>query len=580
MAESPKLSYAFGGDDIPLLEKTIPDLLDEITEKHPDNEALVDVPSDRRYTYREFRDTCRRAAKSFMTLGVQRGDRVAIWATNRPEWVIVQLSTAMIGAVLVNINPACRTHELQHALRNSEAGTLLLIDRFKTSDYVSMFYSVCPEAKDSAPGQMKPKNLPFMRNVILIGDEASPGMRAWQEFMKLGEGISDEELAQRQKRLDIDDLINIQYTSGTTGSPKGASLTHNNIVNNGHSVGEGMRFTDKDRLCIPVPFYHCFGMVLSNLVCLTHGATMVMPAEYFDPLSTLQAIEKEKCTAVHGVPTMFIAVMDHPEFAQFDLSTLRTGIMAGAPCPVEVMRKAIDLMHVREIVIAYGETEASPVATLTPVDASLEDRTATVGSPLPHLEVKVVDQDTGQTIPCGQQGEICFRGYSTMRGYYNNPGATAEVIDAAGWLHSGDLATMDERGYCRITGRIKEMIIRGGENIYPREIEEFLFAHPKIKDVQVIGVPDKKYGEEIQAWIQLKEGESATADEVREFCRGNIAHYKIPRYIRFASAFPMTVTGKIQKFKMREMAIKELGLEAEAQTSGLYQLIWHQLRIG
>jgi fatty-acyl-CoA synthase len=391
-------------------------------------------------------------------------------------------------------------------------------------------------------------------------------MFTWSEFMSLGEEVSEEELMQRQRHLDFDEVINIQYTSGTTGLPKGASLTHHNILNNGYFAGEGLGLTDRDRLCIPVPFYHCFGMVLSNLACVTHGATMVVPSESFDALATLQAVERERCTALHGVPTMFIAEMEHPQFGQFDLSSLRTGLMAGAPCPVEVMRKVIDLMHASEIAIAYGETEASPVATQTPADASLEDRTSTVGPPLPFVETKIVDANTGRVVACGEQGEICYRGYNIMRGYYNNPQGTAEVIDKAGWLHSGDLATMDERGYCRITGRAKEMVIRGGENIYPREIEEFLFTHPKVKNVQVIGVPDKKYGEELQAWIQLKEGDSATPEEIREFCKGGIAHYKIPRYIKFVADFPMTVTGKIQKFKMRQTAVKELGLEAETKT--------------
>lgn len=565
MTDSGKPSYAYTGSKTPLLGLTIPDLLDQTTARFPDNEALVDVPSGRRWTYREFRDTCRKAARSFMKLGVGSGDRVGIWATNYPEWVIVQFSTAMMGAVLVNINPAYRTHELEHALADSESGTLVLIERFKTSDYISMFCEVCPEVRDSKPGQLHAESLPHMRNVVLIGDRSCPGAFAWPEFMRLGEGVSDEELMQRQSCLDSDDVINIQYTSGTTGLPKGASLTHHNILNNGYFVGEGLRLADNDRLCIPVPFYHCFGMVLSNLACVTHGATMVLPSESFDPLATLQAVEKEKCTALHGVPTMFIAELEHPEFGQFDLSSLRTGIMAGAPCPVEVMRKVNDLMHADEVTIAYGETEASPVATQTPFDASLEDRTSTVGPPLPFVEIKIVDVDTGRVVPCAEQGEICYRGYNIMRGYYNNPGGTAEVIDKAGWLHSGDLATMDERGYCRITGRAKEMVIRGGENIYPREIEEFLFTHPKVKNVQVIGVPDKKYGEELQAWIQLKEGESATPEEIKEFCKGKMAHYKIPRYVKFVTDFPMTITGKVQKFKMRETAIKELGLEAEAK---------------
>jgi fatty-acyl-CoA synthase len=566
MADSRRLSYAYTGSKTPLLGLTIPDLLDQTTARFPGNEALVDVPSGRRWTYREFREICRRAARSFMGLGVKSGDRVGIWATNYPEWVIVQFSTAMIGAVLVNINPAYRAHELEHALVDSEAGSLVLIERFKTSDYIAMFGEVCPEIKDSKPGRLNAKSLPTLRNVVLIGDSSHPGMFTWSEFMRLGEEVSEEELMQRQQHLDFDDVINIQYTSGTTGLPKGASLTHHNILNNGYFAGEGLGLTDRDRLCIPVPFYHCFGMVLSNLACVTHGATMVVPSESFDALATLQAVERERCTALHGVPTMFIAEMEHPQFGQFDLSSLRTGLMAGAPCPVEVMRKVIDLMHASEIAIAYGETEASPVATQTPADASLEDRTSTVGPPLPFVETKIVDGNTGRVVPCGEQGEICYRGYNIMRGYYNNPQGTAEVIDEAGWLHSGDLATMDERGYCRITGRAKEMVIRGGENIYPREIEEFLFTHPKVKNVQVIGVPDKKYGEELQAWIQLKEGESATPEEIREFCKGGIAHYKIPRYIKFVAGFPMTVTGKIQKFKMRQTAVKELGLEAETKT--------------
>jgi fatty-acyl-CoA synthase len=564
MAEQRRLSYAYRGSETPLLGITIPDLLDEITEKYPNNEALVDIPTGRRYTYKEFQNICSKAAKSFIKLGVKKGDRVAIWATNYPEWVIVQFATAMIGAVLVTINPSYRTHELEYTLSNSEVGTLVFIERFKTSDYISMFYHVCPEAQNSKLGQIKSEKLPLLKNVILISNKSYPGIFTWQDFIEAGEDISDEELMERQNSLDFDDVINIQYTSGTTGLPKGACLTHHNIVNNGFFIGETMKFTDKDRLCIPVPFYHCFGMVIGSLVCVTHGATMVLPAEYFDPLATLYAIEKERCTAIHGVPTMFIAQLEHPEFGKFDLSSLRTGVMAGAPCPVEIMRKVNDLMGADQITICYGETEASPVATQTLADDPIERRTSTVGLPLPYVEVKIIDLTTEKIVPYGQQGEICYRGYNIMKGYYNNPQGTAEVIDGAGWLHSGDLAIMDEEGYCKITGRIKDMVTRGGENIYPREIEEFLYTHPRIKGVQVIGVPDKKYGEELQAWIQLKDGESATLEGIQEFCRGKIAHYKIPKYIKFVTEFPMTVTGKVQKFKMREIAIKELGLEQEA----------------
>ncbi|MCK4581039.1 MAG: AMP-binding protein, partial [Dehalococcoidia bacterium] len=427
-------------------------------------------------------------------------------------------------------------------------------------------YEVCPEARESKAGQIRADKLPLMRNVILMGNTSHPGAFTWQEFMQLGRDISDEELTRRQRALDFDDVINIQYTSGTTGLPKGASLTHHNILNNGYFVGETMRFSGRDRVCVPVPFYHCFGMVLANLACASHGATVVIPGEYFAPLATLQAVEKERCTALYGVPAMFIAELDHPEFGDFDLSSLRTGLIGGAPCPVEVMRKVNELMHADEITLAYGETEASPICNQTPVDASLEDRTSTVGPPLAHVEVKVIDRDSGELLPCGQQGEICCRGYNVMPGYHNDPEATAKVIDHAGWLHSGDLGVMDERGYCKITGRAKEMVIRGGENIYPREIEEFLFTHPRIRQAKVIGIPDEKYGEELQVWIQLKEGESATAEEVQAFCRGKIAHYKIPRYVKFVTEFPMTVSGKVQKFKMRETAIKELGLESVAKT--------------
>jgi fatty-acyl-CoA synthase len=564
MTCSPSLSYAHGVSLTPLIGSTVPDYLDRIATRFPTNEALVDVPSGRRWTYAELRHDCRRVAKSLSALGVSRGDRVAIWATNHPEWVLVQFGTAIIGAVLVNINPAYRTHELEYALRNSESSALFLIERFKSSNYVEMLHSVCPEAVQSQPGALKAEKLPLLRTAILMQPAQHAGIYSWDDFLTLGGGIPDVEIDRRQVELDMDDVINIQYTSGTTGMPKGASLTHHNILNNGFFAGEGMRLTESDRLCIPVPFYHCFGMVLANLACVTHGATMVVPGESFDAGATLRAVQQERCTALHGVPTMFIAELEHEGFEGFDLTSLRTGIMAGAPCPIEVMKKVVSKMHASQVTIGYGETEASPIATQTPVDASIEDRTGTVGLPSPHVELKVVDTETGVIVPCGAQGEICYRGYNIMRGYYNNPQGTHEAIDKAGWLHSGDLATMDERGYCKITGRAKEMIIRGGENVYPREIEEFLFSHPKVRNVQIIGVPDEKYGEEIQAWIELREGESATEEEIRAFCKGRIAHYKIPRYVKFVTEFPMTVTGKIQKYKMREEAVRELGLERAA----------------
>jgi len=560
------LNYAYTGSNEPLIGKTIGKMFDRIARTYPENEALVHVPRNERYTYKEFLDICRKAAKSFMALGIKKGDRVAIWATNHPEWVIAQFSTSLIGAILVTVNPAYRTHELEYGLANSESQTLILIPRFKSSDYVEMIYEIIPEAQRATPGALESKKLPLLRNLILIGDEKQRGMFNWKEFMSLGENISDEELNARVEQCDFDDVINIQYTSGTTGLPKGASLTHHNILNNGYFVGEMMRFTHDDRLCIPVPFYHCFGMVLANLACVTHGATMVLPSEYFDPLAVLQTVEKEQCTALHGVPTMFIAELSHPEFSKFDLGSLRTGIMAGSPCPVEVMKRVNDLMNMKEVTIAYGQTEASPVITMTSYNDTLERRTATVGPPLPHTEVKIVDTETGKIASIGEQGELCCRGFQVMRGYYNNPSATRKTIGEGGWLHTGDLALMREDGAFKITGRIKDMVIRGGENVYPREVEEFLYTHPKIRDTQVIGVPDKKYGEELAAWIHLKEGETATEEEIKAFCKGKIAHYKIPRYVKFVEEYPMTVTGKIQKYKMREVSIKEFGLEEEAKT--------------
>jgi fatty-acyl-CoA synthase len=559
------LSYGYQGSDWPFIGETIGHLFERIAKTHPDNEALVYVPENVRYTYREFSETCAAAAKSLMALGVRKGDRVAVWATNHPEWVIAQFSTALIGAILVTVNPAYKTHELEYGLKNSETQTLVLVPRFKTSDYIRMINELIPELKSSQPGTIQSKRFPLLKTVIVIGDERHPGTYAWDEFMAMGRTVSDADLAGRGDDCDFDEVINVQYTSGTTGLPKGASLTHHNILNNAHFVAETMHFTDRDRLCIPVPLYHCFGMVLSSLLCVTHGATMVFPSEYFDPLAVLEAVEKERCTALHGVPTMFIAELEHADFKKFDLRSLRTGVMAGAPCPIELMRRVNDEMHLTEITIGYGETEASPIVTQTWAHDTLDRRTSTVGPPLPHTEIKVVDPVTGRIVPIGEQGEICARGYQIMRGYYNNEKATREAIDEAGWLHTGDIGLMREDGAFKITGRIKDMIIRGGENIYPREIEEFLYTNPKVRDAQVIGVPDRRMGEEICVWIQLREGEVATEEEIKEFCKGKISHYKIPRYVKFVTEFPMTVTGKIQKYKMREISIRELGLEDVAR---------------
>ena len=559
-------SYAFRGSEKPLIGKTIGDMFYEIAEKYPDNDAIVSIHQEKRYTYRELQKELDRAAKGFIALGLKKGDRLAIWATNLAEWIIIQFATAKAGIIMVNINPAYRTHELEYALRQSEAQALLLMDRFKSSDYVQMLYEVCPEAKTAQPGKIHSEKLPFLRTAVMIRGEKQPGMWSWDDVLKMGDEVPDEILQEREESLDFDDPINIQYTSGTTGFPKGVVLTHHNILNNGYFIGERMKFTDKDRLCIPVPFYHCFGMVLSNLACMTHGAAMVLPAENFDPVSVMSAIEKERCTAVHGVPTMFIAELEHPDFSKYDFRSLRTGIMAGSPCPIEFMKKVSTLMNMREVVITYGQTEASPGITMSSTDDSLEQRVSTIGRPMPHTEMKIVDPKTGKIVSRGETGEICARGYMIMRCYYNDPVATDQCVDKDGWLHTGDLGTLDEEDYCKITGRLKDMVIRGGENIYPREIEEFLYTHPAISDVQVIGVPDKKYGEEIMAWIKLKKGASASAVEIKAFCKGRIAHFKVPRYIKFVNDFPMTVSGKIQKFKMREESIKELGLEEAART--------------
>jgi len=558
------LSYAYEGSEKKYIAQTIGSLMEETAEKYPENECLISAHQNLRYTYRQFDEEVNKIAKGLMSLGIKKDDKVALWSTNNAEWVLTQFATAKIGAIFVTINPAYRKSELAYALKQSEVTTLILIEQFKTSNYIDIFYSVAPFAIGAKPGEIHSNKLPYLKNVVCISDKKYTSMFKWHDLIDKAENISDDELKLREDSLDFDDVVNIQYTSGTTGYPKAASLTHFNILNNGYFIGEAMKLTDKDRMCIPVPFYHCFGMVLGNLACVTHASTMVIPSEYFDPLSTLKTIEQEKCTAVHGVPTMFIAELEHPDFKKFDLSSLRTGIMAGSPCPIEVMKRVNNEMHLGEITIAYGQTEASPVNTQTTTDDTLEHRTETVGKPLPFIEVKIINPETGAIVPVGEQGELCNRGYNTMRYYYNNEEQTRKTIDEAGWLHSGDQAVMTEDGYFKITGRIKDMVIRGGQNMSPREIEEFLYTHPKIYDVQVIGVPDKKYGEEVCAWIKLKKNETATEDEIKNYCKDKIAHYKIPKYIKFTDSFPMTITGKIKKAEMRKTSTKELGLEDAA----------------
>jgi len=545
------------------LHFTVGGLLEDIAGRFPENDALVYPDRGLRYTYREFDAHCDRVAKGLMGLGIGKGDHVSIWATNVPEWVVLQFATAKIGAVLVTVNTSYKSAELEYVLKQSDSNTLFLVRGFKDTDYVETTYTVVPELKNAAPGKLRSEKLPFLKNVIFIGEEAPAGMRPFAELERLSEKVSDAELAAAKAAPEEHEVINMQYTSGTTGFPKGVMLTHHNIVNNGFHIGECMRFTEKDRLCIPVPFFHCFGCVLAVLACVTHGAAMV-PVETFQPEAVLRTIEAEKCTGVHGVPTMFIAELEHPAFAKYDLSTLRTGIMAGSPCPSEVMRRVIRDMHAAEITIAYGQTESSPVITQTRTDDPIELRVATVGRALPDVEVKIVDIETGTALPPGKQGELCTRGYHVMKGYYKMAADTAKAIDRDGWLHTGDLAVMDENGYCKITGRIKNMIIRGGENIYPREIEEFLYTHPKVSDVQVYGVPDRKYGEQVMAAVKLKDGVTCSEEEIREFCRDRIANFKIPYYVRFVEEYPMTASGKIQKFKLREMAIRELKLEQDA----------------
>ncbi|MGF6527262.1 AMP-binding protein [Variovorax sp. PvP013] len=578
-------SYAQGATDVPLIERTIGDFFDAMVARQPDREALVSRHEGLRFTYRALGEAADRLASALLRLGLAPGERVGIWSHNNAAWVLLQIATAKVGLVLVNINPAYRTSEVEYALNKVGCAALVTMARFKTSDYLGMLRELAPELADTdAEGGvgLRAARLPTLRHVVWIdgavpaarapavadarvdggggaGDDV-PGMRRFTRLLAGGDP-HDPRVAEVQRSLRADEPVNIQFTSGTTGFPKGASLTHRNILNNGFFIGECMKLTPADRLCVPVPMYHCFGMVLGSLACLTHGSTLVFPNDGFDALSVLETVQAERCTGLHGVPTMFIAELDHPRFAEFDLSTLRTGIMAGTACPIEVMKRVVERMNLREITIAYGMTETSPVSCQSSTDTPLEKRVATVGTVQPHVEVRIVDPATGETVPRGTSGELCTRGYLVMHGYWDDAPRTREAIDAEGWMHTGDLATMDAEGYVNIVGRSKDMVIRGGENIYPREIEEFLYGHPQVQDVQVVGLPDARYGEELCAWIIPRPGQTPTEDGIRAFCAGRIAHYKVPRYIQFVDAFPMTVTGKIQKFRIREAMRERLGLD-------------------
>jgi fatty-acyl-CoA synthase len=554
-------SYVCGTAGAPLLGETIGRSLDLAAAHWSEREALVSPSHGVRWTWKEFAERVDALAAGFVALGLARGERIGIWSLNRPEWTLTQFAAAKAGLILVTINPAYRLTELEFALHKVGCAAVVSATAFKTSGYMEMLNTLVPELKTSPPGHLEAARLPNLRAVIQIGGPKCPGTIAFDDVSQMGGARHREQLATLGRELQFDDPVNIQFTSGTTGSPKGVTLTHHNILNNGHFTGRAMRLTERDRICIPVPLYHCFGMVMGNLAAVTLGAAMVYPGEGFDPLTTLQTIAEEKCTTLYGVPTMFIAELDHPEFASFDLTSLRTGIMAGAPCPIEVMKRVNSEMNMREVTIAYGMTETSPVSFQSAVDDPLERRVSTVGRIHPHVEVKVVDL-AGRIVPRGERGELCTRGYSVMLGYWDEPEKTDDVLDRNGWMHTGDLATIDDEGYCNIVGRIKDMVIRGGENLYPREIEEFLYRHPKIQDVQVFGVADDRYGEELCAWVRTRAGETLTADEVRAFCQGQIAHNKIPRYVEFVDEFPMTVTGKIQKFMMRQQVEARLGLKA------------------
>jgi len=555
-------SYVHGASATPLIGETLGRFFDQAVARWGERDALISRDQNVRWSYREFGRQIDAVAAGLLALGLEPGDRVGIWSHNNAEWIVTQFATAKAGLILVNINPAYRRAELEYALNKVDCKALITNSAFKSSDYLQMIRDLAPELDECEPGQLTAARLPALKWVIRLGEERTPGMLNFADLAQRAEPRHVQALERLAEELQFDDPINIQFTSGTTGAPKGATLTHHNILNNGFFIGEAMRLTEADRLCIPVPLYHCFGMVLGNLACITHGAAIVYPAEAFDPLATLEAVEAERCTGLHGVPTMFIAEMNHPEFERFDLSSLRTGIMAGSPCPIEVMKRAMNEMHLGEITIAYGMTETSPVSFQTGTDAPLGKRVSTVGRIHPHVEVKLVDAQ-GRVVSVGTPGELCTRGYNVMLGYWDDTEKTRAAIDDAGWMHTGDLATLDEDGYCKIVGRMKDMVIRGGENIYPREIEEFLYRHPDIEDVQVVGVPDERFGEELCAWVRLKSGAQADAEAIREFCHGEIAHYKIPRYVKFVEEFPMTVTGKVQKYVIRERMVEELALKPE-----------------
>lgn len=556
------LSYVSGSTDLPLLTQTIGEALASAAGKYPQRPALVVKYQAINWTYAELNKRVDEFAAGLLALGLQAGDRVGVWAPNCAEWIVAQYATAKAGIIQVNINPAYRLHELEYVLNKVGCKGLVTAAQFKSSDYIAMLYKLAPEIKTAAPGKLDVGKLPHLRWLIRLGEDKSDGFLNFADVAAAADTTHHDKLKECGRSLQIDDAINIQFTSGTTGSPKGATLTHRNILNNGFFVGEAMKFSEADRVCIPVPLYHCFGMVMGSLNCVTHGACMVFPNDGFDAESTLKAIDEEKCTALYGVPTMFIAELDLPEFKKYDLSSLRTGCMAGASCPTEVMKKVGEDMHMSEVTIAYGMTETSPVSFQSSTDDPIERRVSTVGQVHPHVEVKIVDE-LGQTIARGEKGEFCTRGYSVMQGYWDDEERTREAIDADGWMHTGDLAIIDDEGYCNIVGRVKDMLIRGGENVYPREIEEFIYSNEKIQDVSVFGVPDDKYGEEICVWIKLKSDLVATEEEIKAFCKDQIAHYKVPRYVKFVDEFPMTVTGKIQKFIMREKMMEELGLQEQ-----------------